>query len=93
VWLKPLKFLGMIYDGKRNLLASETRKGKKLIYDKEKMLEELNRRDGMERIAGRTRVVYNKDSKEFKYTEKRSFEELCRSRFSGFVQNRLYNGS
>jgi len=43
-WLKPLKFLGLVYDGSQDKLYSETRTGNKLIYDKKDLvMEVLNR--------------------------------------------------
>lgn len=33
VWLKPLKFLGLVYDGRKDAFYSETRKGKSLDLD------------------------------------------------------------
>lgn len=98
VWIAPLKFLGMEYDGNKNQLRSLTRKGKSLIYDKERMLEELNLRDGLDNMAGEVRMqaVWNPGSRRYTYVEtqgKGSFSELLRSRFIGFVQSRLYNGS
>jgi hypothetical protein len=38
-WLKPLKFLGLSYDGE--IWKAETRKGSHLIYDKESLLEAI----------------------------------------------------
>lgn len=34
VWLKPLKLLGLVYDGEEGTLRASTRKGSKLLYDK-----------------------------------------------------------
>jgi len=56
-WLKPLKFLGFIYDGVKDKLSSQTRAGKSLVYDKDRLLEALNERDGLGKIEGRTRMV------------------------------------
>jgi len=88
----------MVYDGKLDRLKSETRNGRTLVYDKEKMMEALNARDGLKNIAGEVRViaVWNPHTGKYDYIEttaKGSFVELCRSRFIGFVQSRLYNGS
>jgi len=35
----------MVYDGVADTLSSQTRKGKSLLYDKEKMLEKMWKRD------------------------------------------------
>lgn len=98
VWLRPLKFLGMEYNGLTNQLKSVTRKGKSLIYDKERMLEQLNLRDGLKPLEGSKRLQFFTDPKTGRRTYrevrvKGSFVELCRSRFMGFVQSKLYNGS
>lgn len=36
VWLVPLKFLGLVYDGVKDIFYSETRKGKSLVFDDDK---------------------------------------------------------
>jgi hypothetical protein len=38
-WLKDLKFLGLIYDGEHDTLRSDTRKGARLYYNKQSLLE------------------------------------------------------
>lgn len=38
-WLKPLKFLGLIYNGETNELSSKTRKGKQLVIALEKAIK------------------------------------------------------
>lgn len=43
VWLKPLRFLGIEYDGRRDELKGKTRKGSELKYDKENLINEKNR--------------------------------------------------
>jgi len=44
VWKKVLKFLGLVYDGDKDQLRAETRKGSKLIMDKEDLIKEFNNR-------------------------------------------------
>jgi hypothetical protein len=44
-WLRPLKFLGLEYDGKKDEFRANTRKGSKLIYDKDELLELVNERE------------------------------------------------
>jgi len=39
-----LKFLGLVYDGNKDELRAETRKGSKLIMDKEDLIKEFNNR-------------------------------------------------
>lgn len=97
VWLRPLKFLGLEYNGETGQLCSLTRKGKTLVYDKEKMLEQLNERDGLGKVQGQIRLhtALNADGTvSYRETvQKNNFVEFCRSRFKGFVMDRLYNGS
>lgn len=45
VWLKPLKFLGLVYDGLSDVLYSDTKTGKRLIFDKDRLLDELREAD------------------------------------------------
>lgn len=72
----------MVYDGNTDKFGSRTRKGKALWYDKEHMLQLLEERDLSIRL----------DKK--KYAESRnSFYHYCNSRYAGFVQARLFNGS
>lgn len=33
-WQKPLKFLGLVYDGVKNEWSASTRRGSKLLFDK-----------------------------------------------------------
>jgi hypothetical protein len=51
-WHKPLKFLGLVFDGSLQTLTSQTRKGAKLLYDKAAM---LNNYFDAEAIATRSR--------------------------------------
>jgi hypothetical protein len=37
-WLKPLKFLGLEYDGEQNKLRAKTRNGSELLFDKEDLV-------------------------------------------------------
>jgi len=41
VWLKPWKYLGLVYDGNRNKWMASTRKGSTLEHDKEKLIQAL----------------------------------------------------
>jgi hypothetical protein len=82
VWLKPLKFLGLVYDGLSGTLYSDTRSGKRLFFDKDQLLTELSR--GELSVAGGSAQPTDRRA---------SFEKLVLSRFWGFVQSRLYSGS
>jgi len=77
VWLKVMKFLGLVYDGDKDQLKAETRKGSKLIMDKEDLIKEYNNR------------VSDYPEKDSKY----SWETFIKSEISGFIQSRLYLGS
>jgi len=78
-WLRPLKFLGLKYDGRTNQLRAATRNGSELIYDKEKLIQAL-----VNRSLG---------TGSYKENYKKSWEGLLKSKFFGFVQSRLYNGA
>jgi len=39
LWVKPLKFLGLVYDGEYDLLKASTRKGATLVYNQHGLLE------------------------------------------------------
>lgn len=88
-WIKPLKFLGYVYNGKDDTMSSMTRKGKKLYYDKEGMLAALNERTigyNPAAMGGEENMGSGKETPN-------SFYHFCNSRYAGFVQSRLYNGS
>lgn len=76
-----------MYDGETGLLKSQTRKGKELIYDKEEMLRMLNERD-IKWYHGKSGANQGSASE-----SRNSFYHLCNSKYKGFVQSRLYNGS
>jgi len=78
IWLKPLKFLGLEYDGKTDTLKGATRKGSTLIYDKEELIKAKINAD-----SGQRQPEVNENT----------WELLLRSKIMGFVQSRLYQGS
>lgn len=82
IWLKPLKFLGLEYDGEKNELRASTRKGSKLIYDKASLLEALE--EGYYNIGG---TSAGKPAKPM------SWERFAVSKYTGWILSRLYNGS
>lgn len=85
VWLKPLKFLGMVYDGNTETLQADTRKGSKLIYDKQ---------DLVEAHLESHQIPENATESWFKvWKDKDTFENLVKSKLFGFIQSRLYQGS
>jgi len=81
-WLKPLKFLGLTYDGIKNELRASTRKGSTLLYDKHGLV--LGKLEEWDRLA----EDYPNNLKG-EYT----WEELIKSKLLGFIQSRLYQGS
>jgi hypothetical protein len=56
-WLKPLKFLGLTYDGTIKLLKASTRKGSTLIYNKQALINNL--RDLKEIQSLSYEAIYN----------------------------------
>lgn len=40
-----MKFLGLVYNGEKDELSSETREGAKLVYDKEDLVSAVNERE------------------------------------------------
>lgn len=89
-WLKPLKFLGLVYDGNKDKLYADTRKGSELLYDKQDLVKAYN---DMRQAKGNmpwkeTESWYNR-----KWKDKYTFEDLVNSKLWGFIQSRLYQGS
>jgi len=46
--LKPFKFLGFEYDGNKKLFYANTRKGSKLIYNRQQMVDLIRNRELMD---------------------------------------------
>jgi len=82
-WLKPLKFLGLEYDGVTNQLRANTRKGSKLVYDKASLLEAIE--GGLYDTSGSVSGGIPKATQ--------SWEKFAVSKYAGWVLSRLYNGS
>lgn len=76
-WLKPLKFLGLIYDGKTDQLWSETRSNKRLYIKK----------DSLEKILA---DVWGYAGG--KPTHTNVWVDLFNSRIDGLIQAMHYNG-
>jgi hypothetical protein len=77
VWLKPLKFLGLEYDGPSNRLYASTRNGSRLeLKDKESLIKAFLERED----------PYPTRSSE------RSWVKFLTSKIAGFMQSRLYAG-
>ena len=84
-WLKPLKFLGLVYDGEKEKLQAKTREGSELIFDK------MNLVKAWDSIKGNPGIGESWGSKRWK--DKYTFEDLAKSKLFGFIQSRLYQGS
>jgi hypothetical protein len=86
--MKPLKFLGLEYDGKLDKLRAKTRKGSTLEYDKQDLLKALIEREKAE-----------KKGRDFSYVEgagesiQDSWVQFIKNSVMGFIQSRLYSGS
>lgn len=89
-WIKPLKFLGLEYDGVTNQLRSATRKGANLIFDKQSLMEELG-----DNPRGKTIKQINEESGTSPNSRrsKLTWENFVVSEYVGWVMSRLYNGS
>jgi len=83
-WIKPLKFLGLVYDPFTDTLKANTRKGSKLELslkhdsgiDIETIIKEMDLLQGIYHPKGR-----------------KSWEMMINSRLAGWIQARLYGGS
>lgn len=78
-WLRPLKFLGLIYDGKKNELCSKTRKGANLVYDKDELIQAL--------VDEKVDAQMNSGSRRSK-----RWVDFIKSKIAGLVQSRMYLG-
>lgn len=78
IWLKELKFLGMVYNPWEETIRSDTRKGKslKLTEDWEELIIQQDRKHG----------IYHKEGT-------KTWEMFIESKLSGFLQARMYSGS
>jgi len=86
VWMKPLKFLGLTYDGKKNKLYAATRNGSTLEFDKHELVDAIAARE----TGDKAKEFYEDTPRE---VSQRSWLRFIRSSISGFVQSRLYSGS
>lgn len=80
IWLKPLKFLGLTYDGNLDKLSASTRKGSTLLYDKEDLVKAYQERDS------ETKLNYVPEGMN-------NWDNLIESKLAGFIQSRLYTGA
>jgi hypothetical protein len=79
-WLKPLKFLGLEYDGPTDRLYASTRNGSRLeLRDKDQLIKACLEREGPTSTTSRTSPY--------------SWNRFLASRIAGFMQSRLYSGT
>jgi hypothetical protein len=97
-WLKPLKFLGLEFDGKE--IKANTRKGSKLeITEDIKLLSKLyDKRGNIDPLKAQQWIKDQNLSQEAggpsgHLVKGDSWEDYFRSRLIGFIQSRLYNGT
>jgi hypothetical protein len=81
-WLKPLKFLGLVYDPFTDTLRSDTKKGAKL----EMKLD--NAGINLETIMKEHDLRYGK----YHNPNAKSWEMMIKSHLAGWIQSRLYSG-
>lgn len=95
VWLRPLKFLGMEFDGNLNKLSASTRGGSKLVFDKMDLISSVDYADFLDRInANPDSIDLDGFSMTFdKWKSKYTFRDLVKSKLFGFIQSRLYQGT
>jgi len=90
IWKKPLKFLGLEYDGNNDILKASTRLGSDLVFDKFNLVKEITPPESKEVIIedfeswGRTGMKYS--------VTETDWETFVRSKIAGFIQARLYAG-
>jgi hypothetical protein len=97
-WIKPLRFLGLEFDGKK--FSANTRQGSKLVLtDKIKLLmemfQELHDKTGIlspEELFEHINQRFETTGVSEKLILLNTWEDYFRSRLIGFVQSRLYNG-
>jgi len=89
-WLRKLKFLGLVYDGNKNTWRADTRKGSKLLFDKYSLLE-AQEEGFMEDYPNKNRP--NGPLKDNYQLNSRSWLAYVNSKFAGYIQSKLYNGS
>lgn len=93
-WLKPLKFLGMTYDGELNELRASTRTGSKLLMDQIALLKEVREREIAFSSDIEPKPAYRVSPEaEKKRPEENTWEQFIHSSIAGFIQSRLYSGS
>lgn len=79
-WIKPLKFLGLVYDGEN--LQSQTRSGKSLMVSED-----------MTALGSLIENLESQGAEVSCWSIKKRATNVLNTRIGGFIQSRLYNGS
>jgi hypothetical protein len=101
-WIKPLKFLGLEFDGK--ILRANTRKGStlsignwtKVLLNIDSYISKLGSASELYTVEDVLKWIEDRQDQltdEKGYFSKTSWEEFFKSRLIGFVQSRLYQGN
>lgn len=91
IWLRPLKFLGLTYDGWGDRLFASTRNGATLEFDKDDLVEAIAYRN--------SQGSHDNDPNTPDYggniaeVTKRNWQAFAKSSIAGFIQSRLYGDS
>lgn len=88
-WLKPLKFLGLTYDGSVDRLYASTREGATLEFDKQDLVLAIKAASNgatVNHVSPGDRRVPRGDSG---FT----WQDFIKSSIAGFIQSRLYSNS
>lgn len=104
-WLKPLKFLGLIYDGNTDILKASTRKGSKIevpdfvkaymvAKDHPMLPRLLSAINGKKKGSDDPEFFLEGFQKAFgKLGSSVTWESMAKSTVMGFVMSRLYQGA
>jgi hypothetical protein len=106
IWLKPLKFLGLVYDPFKDELRANTRKGSKLIFDKQELMKADNMREALRSVLPNHDLEVSADletdailndlsvgNNSLKDMKLDTWDEWMLSKIKGFFVSRLYSGS
>jgi len=91
-WLAPLKFLGLEYDGVKNLFSAYTRKGARLEFTKQDLITDFERYGPISKslVLGGIKKNSKQQNKMIGHSLNFTWEQLAKSKIFGFIQSRLY---
>jgi hypothetical protein len=90
-WLRPLKFLGLVYHGESKILESQTRSGRQLRMTKWKAWEDWRRQEKLSwLLEGTASKNYSWSAKIDK--EGASWHDFFQSKIRGYILSRMYIG-